>query len=441
MPPPKVIDGSSSQEDNRSREYIDPNNTEKWDMNTKVIETQWLQQLQFVLVLLQYLNDNLKEKEATIGWWIILITSFNSFLTLFDLEKLGTTNTFNINYEWTKSVLLSVLSIITTLLASWVKKKGFVKRIKDLDKRIFSIEALYGKVASDLDLPIDDRPQYITFYKKYITEVQDLLCYNQLISPTEMNFVMYHLTKNYPTLIQDTYPWYSKKENGVYHPNYKFGKNIIKSYEKKQLNGLLYKLVTLFYCKSRCCNEIDDGNPFTKRDKKKALFCCGNTPYHGVQSTQDIIDRDLDELLQYRSTTFNGGGAVSKQVNIGSQEGISSILQHKNKLEGNLSNKMQDFFIDATRTIDNTSDQIYGTVENIQNYASGIINDTVNNINDKASNANGVINNLANDMSNNILMAKDTIISIGEVTEDTNYSTNDSLNDSKNNDSTTNNIL
>ena len=165
MPSSKIVESNTSQEENRSREYIDPNNTEKWEINTKVIETQWLQQLQFVLVLLQYFNDNLKEKEATIGWWIILITSFNSFLTLFDLEKLGTTNSFNINYEWTKSVLLSVLSIITTLLASWVKKKGFVKRIKDLDKRIFSIEALYGKVSSDLDLPIDDRPQYIMFYK------------------------------------------------------------------------------------------------------------------------------------------------------------------------------------------------------------------------------------------------------------------------------------
>lgn len=410
MPSSKIVESNTSQEENRSREYIDPNNTEKWEINTKVIETQWLQQLQFVLVLLQYLNDNLKEKEATIGWWIILITSFNSFLTLFDLEKLGTTNSFNINYEWTKSVLLSVLSIITTLLASWVKKKGFVKRIKDLDKRIFSIEALYGKVSSDLDLPIDDRPQYIMFYKKYITEVQDLLCYNQLISPTEMNFVMYNLTKNYPTLIQDIYPWYTKNENGVYHPNYKFGKNIIKSYEKKQLNSFFYKIISLFYCKSKCCSDIDDGNPFTKKEPSKSFWCCNNKSEQ--ESTQDIIDKDLDELFQYRSTTFNGGSSVSKQVNNIAQEGISSILQQKNKLENNISIKMQDFLKDTTQAADNASDQLDSNIETIKNDAFVAIKD-------KKSNTDGIINNLASDISNNMIVNnKDTIINIEAANED-----------------------
>jgi len=249
----------TSQEDSYSREQIDPKNKTKWETNTEVIETQWLHQLQFVLVLLQYLNDSLKETEATAGWWIILITSFNSFLTLFDLEKLGTSTFFNVNYTWTKSVLLSLLSIITTLLASWVKKKGFVKRIKDLDKRIFSMEALHGKISSDLSLPIEDRRPYINFYKKYITEVQDLLCYNQLISPTETNWVMYNLTKNYPTLIKDTYPWYRYDSiNSTYLPNYQIGKNIIKSFEKKQLNSILHRLVSLFYCTSKCCKAIDD---------------------------------------------------------------------------------------------------------------------------------------------------------------------------------------
>ena len=75
-------------------------------------------------------------------------------------------------------------------------------------KGFFSIEALGGRISSVLDLPIEDRPQYITFYRDHITEVQDLLCYNQLISPTELNFVLYIITKNYPTLVKDVYPWY-----------------------------------------------------------------------------------------------------------------------------------------------------------------------------------------------------------------------------------------
>ena len=274
-------------EDDRSRsststEIIDPHNVEKWENNENVIRKQWLEQLQYVLIILQFFNDNIKEKEATIGWWIILITSFISFMTLFDLEKLGTTAFFNTNYVWAKAVLLSGLSMTTTLLAAWSKKKGFVKRIKDIDKRVFSIEALYGRISSVLDLPIEDRPQYIIFYKNKIAEVQDLLCYNQLISPTELNFVMYIITKNYPILIKDAAPWYIRDiESGEYTPNYIYGKNLIASYEKQLLNSICVRICSCFFCKSQCCKVIDDGNPFTKpipanTNKQASEVCLNN---------------------------------------------------------------------------------------------------------------------------------------------------------------------
>lgn len=267
MPPKKTTNGDS--EDNRSRsslstEIIDPNNESKWEQNESVIRKQWLDNLQHVLIFLQFFNDTIKEKEATVGWWIILITSFISFMTLFDLEQLGTNDNFNNNYNWTKSVTLSGLSMTTTLLAAWAKKKGFVKRIKDIDKRVFSIEALGGRISSVLDLPIEDRPQYITFYRNNITEVQDLLCYNQLISPTELNFVLYIITKNYPTLVKDVYPWYIQDpETKIYTPDYHFGKNIIASYEKQMFNSIIYRIFSCFFCQSKCCKNIDDGNPWT----------------------------------------------------------------------------------------------------------------------------------------------------------------------------------
>ena len=138
-----------------------------WNNNKHVIEHDWIHNLEYVLVILQTLNDSLKEKESIVGWWIILITSFNSFLTLFDLEKLGTNSHFNLNYTWAKSVALSVLSITTTLLASWTKKKGFIKRIKEIDKRTFTIEALLCKIWAEIKLPVNDRLEYVKFYKTF----------------------------------------------------------------------------------------------------------------------------------------------------------------------------------------------------------------------------------------------------------------------------------
>lgn len=255
----------NNSEDSKSREFIDPNNNKKWNNNKKVIEEKWLEPMHLVLVTLQYLNDCLKDREATVGWWLILITSFTSFLTLFSPKELGTGTFFNTHYDWTKGVLLSILSFTATLLASWAKKKGFVKRIKDLDKRIYSLETKRSIVSSVLTLPIEDRPQYITFYKENIVEVQDLLCYNQLISPTEMSDVLYNLTKNYPTLIKDIRPWYTKTKSGIFEADYEYGYNIIKSFEKRRLNGLFFRVLSCFYCKSSCCYDIDDGNPFTNK--------------------------------------------------------------------------------------------------------------------------------------------------------------------------------
>ena len=66
-----------SSEDSLSREPIDPHNLEKWrDIGEKTINETWIEPLNYVLVTLQYLNDCLKDREATVGWWLILITSF-----------------------------------------------------------------------------------------------------------------------------------------------------------------------------------------------------------------------------------------------------------------------------------------------------------------------------------------------------------------------------
>ena len=137
--------------------------------------------------------------------------------------------------------------------------------IIDAKKAAPSIETKKSIVSSVLTLPVEDRPQYIFFYKEHIAEVQDLLCYNQLVSPTEMNEVLYNLTKNYPTLIKKIQPWYKKTGIDEYVPDFEYGYNIIKSFEKRKLNGLWFRLTSLFYCKSKCCYDIDDGNPFTNK--------------------------------------------------------------------------------------------------------------------------------------------------------------------------------
>ncbi len=407
---------TSSLEDSLSREPIDPHNLEKWkDIGEKTINETWIEPLKYVLVTLQYLNDCLKDKEATVGWWLILITSFTSFLTLFTPKELGTNDEFNKHYDWSKSNLLSVLSFTATLLASWAKKKGFVKRIKDLDKRIYSIETKKSVVSSVLTLPVEDRPQYIYFYKEHIAEVQDLLCYNQLVSPTEMNEVLYNLTKNYPTLIKNIQPWYKKVGKDNYKPDLEYGYNIIKSFEKRKLNGLWFRLTSLFYCKSRCCYDIDDGNPFTNKHMMAQLDKMKKDDTSTIASI--IKSRDSNamkdpvpaaNLLSILAEANEGPGMsdstsfnmLSELIDKKSGKQINSI---KSKVSAKANNEINNKLSKALSIKTNLDKKIIDKKEQLANNASNVVEHGQN------------ITTTINEVNNTIATQSDeTIVNINE---------------------------
>lgn len=267
-----------------------------WKENNQHV-SEWIDYLNYILIILKFLGEYLKEREATIGWWIIVITTLISFITLFDLEKLGTDTSFNSYYQWGKSVALSALSITTTLLAAWSKKKQFVKRIKEIDKRVNELERLIGEICSTIGLPIKHRQNYIKFYNENIDKYKELSCFNQFITPRELNYVLYTITKYYPTLIGKSWPWYNKQEK----PNIKFGHDIIKSYEYTNYTTGFSKLFYCYYCRSRCCYTLDDGNPFT------------------IEQPSDLNNEKLIELKERH---------VNEQINLESKRSIDIVEEN-----------------------------------------------------------------------------------------------------------------
>ena len=150
-----------------------------------------------------------------------------------------------------------------------MKKKQFIKRIKELDKRVYEIEKTRGKIAAIIDLPVEDRPEYTKFYNQNIENVLELTNYSSLITPIEINYSLYNITRNYPNLVRLVPPWYDVElgkgcEVISYKANFEFGNRIIKNYESQKYNKyLICRILTCYYCKSECCKEVDDGNPFT----------------------------------------------------------------------------------------------------------------------------------------------------------------------------------
>ena len=51
----------------------------------------WSNELLFYSKVFQYFGEIIKDKEGMLGWWIIMISSFSSFITLFSLDPFSLT--------------------------------------------------------------------------------------------------------------------------------------------------------------------------------------------------------------------------------------------------------------------------------------------------------------------------------------------------------------
>ena len=123
------------------------------------------------------------------------------------------------------------MSVCTTLIASWVKKKGYVKRIQAIDKRIGRLEKFIGILDYQFRLvPREKRQNYLEFITKMRDEHNELSIYSNLISPSEFTRTIYIITRFNAPLINGSWPWYNTTTK---KPRPGFARNIIKAYESQ----------------------------------------------------------------------------------------------------------------------------------------------------------------------------------------------------------------
>lgn len=218
----------------------------------------WYNELSFYSKVFQFFVEDIKETESKYGWWIILISSVTSFTTLFTLDPFNLSEQDTVYYNWIKNLVISVLTIVTTLIAAWVKKKGYVKRIQAIDKRISRMEKFTGLLDYQFRLvPRENRQNYLEFITKMRNEHDELSIYSNLISPSEFTRTMYTITKYNAPLVNGSWPWFNTTTQ---QPRPGFAKNIIKTYEAQ------YSCKT-WCCNLLCCRENNlDNNPLLAND-------------------------------------------------------------------------------------------------------------------------------------------------------------------------------
>ncbi len=215
--------------DNQEEEdFVRPSKvTEEHDNWYKV--KGWYNELNFYSKVFQFFLEYIKDIESTLGWWIIMISSLTSFITMFNVDPFKLDEEYTSYYNWVKDISISFLSVITTLIASWIKKKSYIKRIQAIDKRISSLEKFIGLLDYQFRLiPKEQRNNYFDFVTKHREEHDTLAMYSNLISPSEFTYIVYYITRYNAPLVNGIWPWY---DSITEKPRKGFALNIIKAYE------------------------------------------------------------------------------------------------------------------------------------------------------------------------------------------------------------------
>merc|ERR1711988_1846095 len=133
-------------------------------------------------------------------------------------------------------------------MAAWIKKQNYVERIKNIDRYVQEVSKLYVEINQILNLARGDRCKYTDFYSNYNEKIIQILSSVPPMAPEEYKKTVFILTKYYPELLTDVWPWFESvkgKDNIDRIYMTRFGKDVMETYEYVKYNNFCSRLV---YC-------------------------------------------------------------------------------------------------------------------------------------------------------------------------------------------------
>ncbi len=231
---------------------------ERWSKTKKhrLLKCMW--KLKYNRIISSFYLDSLKKKEGKLSWWIILISTMTSGLTM--ANNVNEDDAPFDSYKALVNTALTLSSMATSLIAAWMKKQQFVEKINEIDKYLLNINSLCEELEVQFLLLEKDRIPYKEFKDKYLPQITKYATSNPMIPPDEWKKCVLKITLKYPQLIEPDnnednklWPWFGdvievKDENGesrfVRKPT-KFMKYMLKKDKKSRL-------------KSKCCFDVKD---------------------------------------------------------------------------------------------------------------------------------------------------------------------------------------
>jgi len=264
-----------------------------WNSRKKRTVQEWKNALEFQFTVNWFFLYQLKETESFWSWCIIVISTLTSTLSLVRPDDAG--------LKITTQTGLSTFSMVTTLVAAWVKKCNYVERIKIIDRYIQKLSKLNIEIEYIMSHSPWDRMSFDEFTKTYEQQITNLLSSPPPMSPQEFKTTVWQLTKFYPELVKNTYPWYDRDEKGKYAMT-DWGATILSTYEAVYYSVWYRRLFSWYYCTCRCY-DCKNCNYKGSENYIKEMYSC-ETSSNSDQETVEMVEA----LRKARGSTHERDG-------------------------------------------------------------------------------------------------------------------------------------
>jgi len=241
----------------------------EWTLRNQLAIEKLLYKLKYNRAINNYFFFELKSKENSWSWRIIILSSLTTAVSLLNnVEE----EPF-IHYFIIVKITLLACSMLITLIAAWIKKQQYIERINSIDRYNQKINKLIEEIDVQLTLIPLDREKYSDFMKKYQLLITDYLANSPAMSPKEWKKTVYYITTYYPELIDNDssdqnklWPWWTAEINKgkIIRHETNFGYNI------KQTYWSLNPCNKIYTCLCLCCKTIDieKGEKIIKKGEK-----------------------------------------------------------------------------------------------------------------------------------------------------------------------------
>ena len=239
---------------NQFKEIKQSHEINEWSYIKTEKVRHWKNDLAFTYLINYNFMYFLKSRESSWSWCLIVISTFCSSLTILDIANITV-------LEFIKYIV-TFFSIITSLIAAYMKKENYVERIKEMDRYIQKVGVIHMELEGILQSKPWNRIPYSQFTEKYYNDIVQLFSYPPPMSPEEYKVTIYNLTVHNPELIYEQSPWYELRKLGdiEYYHMTPFGKQVILSHRASlfKINRCRWFMSGLYKCffSSSCCNRI-----------------------------------------------------------------------------------------------------------------------------------------------------------------------------------------